>query len=554
MLQLPTSLIFSCCFFWQKDNECSIFDTLWSEDDASEIETSLNLTKFCSLNFSADEKEDLHFPALVSSNNITVRRKTKKKRHVSENNGIENYSCQTKDTLEELGSPSLTSLSYSSQNSDVSITLHPERVVLYSSPTRRDESPDVRRKLNYFEQAGNPAAPDCNFFFQNNDLKARLKQTQENTKPGSTDKGIELLSVKECDSETNSFEQVSLETTPHSDYVNSAKTESPGKYPTIEAITSSCEGHESVMPMDSFSSGTNNQLQSKSHKMTGKSVCGEFENFSNQNGVLNLKHCESMHSYKEPVQNMTSDVLLASPKIENSVNQNVFQPNRGIGSPSTITEQNNSNTCTGHNESLTCFNPSVDDNKGYTVQSYDDESAISNKCDSHQIVARISDSNNLDHGTAVCSQIQNDFVQDSDKNFLESNGHNTDSISSLLISPQLKKTTHATEKSPLTCRPINGSNDAADENDDVHLSNKENVCTPAIKKKVIILSSDSDNDSVWEDAVDSDDSDCGKYNISSSRLEENLPENKTTKEVNTKTGGSSIRKPKYVIARLRMQR
>jgi hypothetical protein len=481
---------------------------------------------------------------MLSSNNITVRRKTKKKRHVSEDNGSEKYSSQSKSTLQDLGSPFLDSpfldsLSCSSQSSDVSVVLHQENAMLDSSPLSGDESTDVCRKLkNDFEQVENPF-PDLNVtssFLQNNDLKTHLEQRLKNTKPYSTGKVIKLLDW-ECDGETNSFKKVSLQTTPHSDHVKSTETDSLGKHPTNETITSSCKGNELDISM------TNNQLQSKSHEVTDESVqCGEVKNYSNQNSVFDLKHCESNHSYEEPIQSNTrSDVLSVSPKIENSIDQNVFQPKKEFVTSSTHVKQISSST--RPDESLICFHPLVDDNNGYIVGYYDDESKTSNKCDSRQMNLQVeqSESNNFDDGTAdfcttVCSkiQIQKDFVKGSDKNVLETNAHHTDLVSTLLISPQLKKTTNTTKKLPLTCRLSNGSNDA-DGNGELQ-SNKENVCTPATKKEVIFLSSDSD--SVWEDALDSDDSDCGKYNISlSSRL------GKTT---NLEMAGSCVIKPKYV--------
>jgi hypothetical protein len=479
---------------------------------------------------------------MLSSNNITVRRKTKKKRHVSEDNGSEKYSSQSKSTLQDLGSPFLDSLSCSSQSSDVSVVLHQENAMLDSSPLSGDESTDVCRKLkNDFEQVENPF-PDLNVtssFLQNNDLKTHLEQRLKNTKPYSTGKVIKLLDW-ECDGETNSFKKVSLQTTPHSDHVKSTETDSLGKHPTNETITSSCKGNELDISM------TNNQLQSKSHEVTDESVqCGEVKNYSNKNSVFDLKHCESNHSYEEPIQSNTrSDVLSVSPKIENSIDQNVFQPKKEFVTSSTHVKLISSST--RPDESLICFHPLVDDNNGYIVGYYDDESKTSNKCDSRQMNLQVeqSESNNFDDGTAdfcttVCSkiQIQKDFVKGSDKNVLETNAHHTDLVSTLLISPQLKKTTNTTKKLPLTCRLSNGSNDA-DGNGELQ-SNKENVCTPATKKEVIFLSSDSD--SVWEDALDSDDSDCGKYNISlSSRL------GKTTNlEMNTKAG-SCVIKPKYV--------
>lgn len=68
-------------------------------------------------------------------------------------------------------------------------------------------------------------------------------------------------------------------------------------------------------------------------------------------------------------------------------------------------------------------------------------------------------------------------------------------------------------------------------------------------KKVIILSSDSDYDSVWEDGSESEESDCDSYNKQlqpESHFEKNLSHT-TTKEAKTNPG-SFFKTPRYVRA------
>ena len=384
---------------------------------------------------------------MLSSNNVTVRRKTKTKRHIS----------------------------------------HQENAILDSFPTSKDESPVVCRKLNDdFEHAENISNLGS---FRGNDSQGCLEHEWKTTKQEDTGEEIEL-SVRDC----GSNEQVSLETTLHSDSGNSAKTERCSeKHTAEEAITSNCKGNKSEIFTTSFSPVTNVQLQSV--------------------------------------------ILRVSSIIENNNDGNVFEPKGKYNALSTNVKQNNSNTfasCDGPLKSFNCLN-----NGGDIIRSCDDESTTSNKCNSHQIIKH-SESTNFEHGTAVCLDVKTDFKV-SDENAPEFDRCNTDSVSSFIDS-QLKADFR--KELLLSCRP--SGSDAV--KTDALLTNKGNGKKPESKKKVIILSSDSDSDSVWQDALDFDDSDCGKYDISlSSRLGENSSNKrseKTRKEI--KTDFSSTTKLKYV--------
>ena len=469
---------------------------MWSEDDTSDVETSLNLTKICSLNFSIDEPDDFQLPVLLPSNNVTVRRKTKKKRGVSNDKRNEKYSSQSENTFQDLSSPFLDDPNYRLQISSQ------ENAMLYSTPVSDEEGPDVCRELkNDFEKTEN-CVVDCqlsNSFLENSSLKVRLEQKVENTKLGNTGEGMKWLNG-ECKAR-NSFKQVAVDTTPSfNNFVSSKNSE---KHLTSEDIASNSKG-KSVIFTNSFRSLENDQLQK-----IPDSVCGQIENCNNHNTVYG----EGRNSYNEPAESNTrSSILLVPAETKTVIDQNVFQSTSKFDIPPTNGKQTRSDT--GRNAFLTCLNKFTDDNV-YNVESSEDENVVSSKCSSRQ-----NESNTCNENVA-------------------------DLVSSSSIRQLLKEETAPTKKSPLVCQLNRDSNDGNDEQS----SNKENVCTLGKKKKVVILSSDSDSDSVWEDALDSDDSDCRKYNIPlSCRLEKYLSLGET-KDRDTKTD-DTINKPKYVLDRL----
>ena len=443
--------------------------------------TDLNLTDISSLNFSVDETENVQVPALLSSNNVTVRRKTKTRRHVSEDNSCKNYSSHSKDQLVYPSSPSLDNVTYSSRIANVSIGL--ENVGLDSFPNNEDER--LCRKLNEdFEQAENPNLSITRSFRSSNDLQACLEQKLNIAKRESSSKDVEM-SIRESDS----YEQVCLE----KGRVNSAKTEEcSGEHISKEAITSSRKENEFDLSSNLLSPVSNVQLQS-------------------------------------------SDILLVLPKVEN---QNFFEPKREFDTWSTNVKQSGSNAYTRCDQSLTRCD-SLDNNKGYFTRTYD-ESTISNKCDSPQ-VTKHPESTNLEHDVAVGSGAQ----KVSDRNVSEFYSCNTDSAFSFSISPQAPKlkADSVEEISPLqSCRPSSGGAGGIDE-----LSNKENVWKPETEKKVIFLSSDSDSDSVWEDALGFDDSDCEKCNIALSSRLGNPSQKCNGKKSEEVDSNSSTTKLKYVM-------
>lgn len=435
---------------------------MWSEDDTSDVETSLNLTKICSLNFSVDETDDFQLPVLLSSKNVTVRRKTKKKQDVSEDNT--NGKCQSENTLKNLGSPFFDDLNYTLHNSNQ------ENMPLDSIPVKSE-----------FEQAENYPV-NCqlsNNFLENNSLKVHLEQKLKNTKldsPGKEMKWVDWDTTPPC--------SLAIDANLSSNDVNSSKKSE--KFPTSEDIVCNSKGNESDILTNSCRSLKNEKL----HKM----MCGQIEN-------------SDINSYNEPVQSNTrSNIVSVSDETNNVVGQNVVQCTRKIDTPPMNGKQNSSNT-----EQDPCMNRMRNDNDGYNVEYSGNE----NKISSTHIFCQNESSINCNENAA-------------------------DLISGFTVG---KVKTDLTEKSPLICKLNKNSEDGNDE----LFSNKENVCIPGSKKKVIILSSDSDSESVWEDVVDSDDSDCKKYDISlSSRLGKWLSLSETTKHTRDTETDDFIKEPKYV--------
>ena len=228
-------------FVLQKDQgECSILDALWSEDDTSDFESSLNLTKICSLNLSVDETEDFQFPVLLSSNNVTVRRKTKKKQGVSEDNT--NRKSQSENTLENLGSPFLDDLNYSLHDSN-------QESMLLDSVTD-EESPYVRRELKSDSEQAENCFVNCQLL--NNSLenilpKVHLEQKLKNTKLDSTGK-----EMKWVDWDTTPPCSLAINANLFSNDVNSSK--SSGKFPTSKEVVCNSRENESNILTNSFRS------------------------------------------------------------------------------------------------------------------------------------------------------------------------------------------------------------------------------------------------------------------------------------------------------------
>ena len=232
-------------------------------------------------------------------------------------------------------------------------------------------------------------------------------------------------------------------------------------------------------------------------------MCGQIENSDNENCVFG----EDINSYNEPIESNTrSNIVSVSDETNNVVCQNVVQCTRKFDTPLMNGKQNSSNT-----EKDPCMNRFGNDSIGYNAECLGNERKIS----STRIFCQNDSSINCNENTAVF-------------------------ISGFTVG---KVRTDLTEKSPLICKLNKDSEDGNHE----RLSNKENACIPGSKKKVIILSSDSDSESVWEDVVDSDDSDCKKYDISlSSRLGKCLSLSDTTKHNKDTETDDFINEPKYV--------
>lgn len=154
-----------------------------------------------------------------------------------------------------------------------------------------------------------------------------------------------------------------------------------------------------------------------------------------------------------------------------------------------------------------------------------------------------------DAATPIGSEIENDFMKPD--NIPKLSCHGVTSLDSKIDSPsgdlnQMKSTTEMSYIPPGNYQLHTTHNDHT-ERKNKHMSNKENVRTDA-RKKVVILLSDSDSDSVWEDGQESDDSDCGKYDISlSSRLVKDLSNEKTSNAIKATCAGF-IKTAGYVIA------
>ena len=340
-------------FVLQKDQgECSILDALWSEDDTSDVETSLNLTEICSLNFSVDETDDFQLPVLLSSNNVTLRRKTKKKQGVSEDNT--NGKSQSENTLQNFGSPFLDDLNYTLHNSNQ------ESMLLDSIPVTDEESLYVRRELKSdFEQAEN-CLVNCqlsNNSLENNLLKMHLEQKLKNTKLDSTGK-----EMKWVDWDTTPPCSLAINANLSSNDVTSSK--SSEKFPTNKGVVCNSRENESDILTNSFRSLKNDQL----HMMID-SMCGQIENSDNESCVFG----EDINSYNEPIESNTrSNIVSVSDETNNVVDQNFVQCTRKFDTPPMYGKQNSSNT-----EKDPCMNWIRNDSIGYDVEYLSNERKIS---------------------------------------------------------------------------------------------------------------------------------------------------------------------------------
>ena len=420
-----------------------MFDSLWSDDDENQIETSLNLTDICSLHFSGDETKNLLVSDLLSDHNITVRRKTTKKRNFSKANKRDNYSSQTEDKLYNLDNPNFDYENSNSQFKEgVSIVRQEEKTVLQSSVVIDDECSDVCRKLqDYFEQA-DISVLSC---LPNTDSKDCLGNKSNDANTVTTREEIIEKSLDfECNStETKGFEQVSLEST-----LCSEKTSSL-------AITSCRKEDESDVSNHSCLLTKN---RSESNEITTEPVCEKDEKISDQTYTVELGNFKCTTAHKEPVESGSrSEILPVNSKLR-------------ISYPNLIS----SNT-----------------------------------------------KEDVDYNTPVFRETENDVISVSDENILAAQEAIID----------------ARKESSLTCQLVNGYKDVKE--DDQFLSNKENL------RLQVLLSSDSD--SVWEDKIESDESDCEKHDISlSSRLGIKLSLQENIENTNTPTTSGSIRKIKYV--------
>ncbi|XP_028397689.1 acidic repeat-containing protein-like [Dendronephthya gigantea] len=438
----------------KKQIECSILDGLWSEDDInSEIETSLDLSKICSLNFSLDEDENFQFPDSCSSSNITVR-KSRKKQHFLEdsrtktplvNNGSKNQENSSSFLDENNCSPLI------SENA-----MHQKNTVILESVFSMDKnSPDVRKKLNDHFDEENNFSPDFHILSScKNDFGEQLQSQMENAKDNIPCKVSNQLHL-EYD---KTFEKFLLEQNVQQ-HVDSVNTEYLGNELIKEAIE---------------------------------------QNFNtNMPGSLNNTLDLSMKS----VTSLTDDQLQRNLQKDDNLTTVFPKPLKKFYALSHHSKHGNAST-EQDQESIVLFD--------------NDKHKIFNNSDIDKTVE--------DATTPMSSEVQNDFMKPDD--VLNSNGNGITSLVSK-IDPPLPD---LEEKKSTTGTSCMSGND--------YLSNKENMWTHARKKKVVILLSDSDSDSVWEDEQTSDDSDCGKYDISlSSRLVKDLTNKKALNTTKAKSAG-----------------
>ena len=488
---------------------------------------------------SFDETEDFQHPQLFSSNNVTVRRKTKKKRHISKDNKSDK---RNKCGL-DLGSPFLNDINNSSRCYDVPV--HEQNTESGSLSLADDRNMQVCRKLSSeFEQTDKSSTPDVNLY--DGALDECAQQMPENTRDSACDE-TKLVDC-EYESETNSqFEHVSIEVKPEHDELSSVAT---GEHLSWEAVNQSSENclsgsqednYITDISMNSFSYLTNNQSQNELDKVVEKFICANAVE-RRSNGDCVVKDRESVDSHQDQGQsNMNSDIVAVSPAVERNIDPspNVFQPNRINAFEqcciSTLAEGNNSNT--SQDQSLTC--PKVKDDKKCFVGSNIDKSKISYKRFSHPRNVEQSMSNAMiDDSRFVYSEEHSGSIGLSENDVPQPNVNNTDPLLTNLQVKDPTITDKAKETPAIMCQ-LNTKGNIADRTDK-RLSNEESVCRTA-KETVFVLSSESEYDSVWEDAPESDDSDCREYNIELASHFDSDPGYKAIEEMNTKPGRSTSR-------------